>query len=94
MNLYLWDPTDQLVNIKHGISSSSHIIGDMERLRNTTYMRIYKVHMVALEGCVGRRKKKEAGLRCGGNCERKNDYTKRQFDPASAEINKKEYKLP
>eukprot|EP00957_Ditylum_brightwellii_P086147 6554909-Ditylum_brightwellii.AAC.1 len=59
--LRLWDPAHQLVDIKHGIPSSSRIIQEMEQIRNETYMQIYDARGVALEGCIGRRKRKGIG---------------------------------
>eukprot|EP00957_Ditylum_brightwellii_P156691 11926260-Ditylum_brightwellii.AAC.1 len=66
--LHLWDPAHQLVDIEHGIPSSSQITQDMEQIRNETYMQIYNAHGVALEGCIGRRKRKGVGPGRGGEC--------------------------
>eukprot|EP00957_Ditylum_brightwellii_P162125 12343549-Ditylum_brightwellii.AAC.1 len=55
--LCLWGPAHQLVDIEHGIPSSSRIIQDMEQIRNDTYMQIYHACGVALEGHTGRRKR-------------------------------------
>eukprot|EP00957_Ditylum_brightwellii_P162701 12389721-Ditylum_brightwellii.AAC.1 len=56
--LHLWDPALQDTNVEHGVPSSTHIIEDVMHIRNETYMHIYMAHGVALEGRMGRRKKK------------------------------------
>eukprot|EP00957_Ditylum_brightwellii_P212155 15367026-Ditylum_brightwellii.AAC.1 len=59
--LHLWKPAHQLVNVEHGIPSSSCIIQDMESIRNETYMKIYNALGVALEGCTGKTKREGVG---------------------------------
>eukprot|EP00957_Ditylum_brightwellii_P012898 974679-Ditylum_brightwellii.AAC.1 len=57
--LRLWDPALQDTNVEHGVPSLTHIIKGVMRIRNETYMRIYMACGVALEGNMGRRKKKD-----------------------------------
>eukprot|EP00957_Ditylum_brightwellii_P152384 11600958-Ditylum_brightwellii.AAC.2 len=52
---------------------------DMEQIRNKTYMQIYNACGIALEGCIGRRKRKGVGPGRGGECKRSEDYKKGGF---------------
>mmetsp|Transcript_28139 Transcript_28139/g.41539 ORF Transcript_28139/g.41539 Transcript_28139/m.41539 type:complete len:152 (-) Transcript_28139:13-468(-) len=45
--LRLWDPALQDTNVEHGVPSSTHIIEDVVRIHNETYMRIHMARGVA-----------------------------------------------
>eukprot|EP00957_Ditylum_brightwellii_P183252 13958622-Ditylum_brightwellii.AAC.1 len=83
--MYLWDPAHQLVNIEHGAPSSSRIIQDMEQIRNETYMQIYNARGIALQGCIGRRKRKGVGPGRREEHKRSKYYEKRWVHPDAEE---------
>eukprot|EP00957_Ditylum_brightwellii_P033173 2513657-Ditylum_brightwellii.AAC.1 len=88
--LHLWDPALRDTNVEHGVPSLTRIIEDVICIHNETYMRIYMACGVALEGRMGRRKKKGVGPGCRGKQERSTTVSKRRWIHPDVSAYKKE----